>query len=236
MLGVSLIVVALERHATAQQPGAVDLAQQNLKQIKVEILNEIRFLKRVVELTPEQHKRLLDFNFAKLQDIRIMQRRIAPGVDFADGNVRILPQANSIDPLKMRQIERVFEKELAAVLTPDQLATYAAEKKIRDDFYKDTAVRGILTILDMRLYLSKNQREELYESLHQWGGITSFDMTPYVSSSMYLPAIPDSVLVNHLNENQRAILATMSRIDFGNRMQIDQNLQHPLQLPVEVLP
>ncbi len=227
LLCSSMIVVAFGLNVIAQQPVAADAAKQAQEELAKKIRQELSFLKCVVELNPEQDQRLSKFDVSKIEDIRIQQRKVAPGVDFGGGQIRIVGRgaAPVVDPLKMRQIERAFEKETAAVLNAEQQGAYSSEKKLRDDFYKETAVRGILIILDKRLSLSKTQRDAIYSSLYEWGGITSFDMTPYESSNLYLPAIPDSVLVKHLNESQRAILSSTSRMDFGNRMQIEQNLQ-----------
>ncbi len=224
MVCASWIVLVIAANGRAQQPDVKDQARQVETELAKKVRQEMNFVKQVVRLTPEQEERLSKFDATKIEDNRIQQRKVAPGVDFNAGQIR-LRVAPAIDPLRLRQMERAFEKEIAAVLTAEQNALYVTEKKLRDDFYKDTAVRGILIILDKRLCLSKNQRDEILGSLLQWGGITAFDMTPYESSNMYLPAIPDSVLVDHLNESQKAILNSTSRIDFGNRMLIEQNLQ-----------
>jgi len=221
----SLFILAFKLTANAQLPVAADAVKQSQEELAKKVRQEVNFLKRVVELTPEQENRLSKFDVTKIEDNRIQQRKAAPGVDFGNGRVRVMVVPSTVDPLKVRQMERAFEKEVVAVLTPEQHATYTAEKKLRDDFYKETAVRGILIILDKRLSLSKDQRDAIYSSLYEWGGITSFDMTPFESSNLYLPPIPDSVLVNHLNDSQRAILSSTSRIDFGDRMRIEQNLQ-----------
>jgi hypothetical protein len=224
-LAVLAIALAIVLDGQAQQPDVKDRAKLLQGELAKKVRQEMNFLKCVVPLTPEQEARLSKFDVTKIEDNRIQQRKVAPGVDFGAGQLRIVVAPATIDPLRLRQMERAFEKEVASVLTAEQNAVYASEKKIRDDFYKDAAVRGILIILDKRLCLSKMQREAIYASLHQWGGITSFDMTPYESSNGYLPAIPDAVLVDHLNENQKAILKSTARVDFGNRMQIEQNLQ-----------
>jgi hypothetical protein len=229
----SLIILAIESSGLAQQPDVKDRAIQLQGELAKKVRQELSFLKCVVPLSPDQEARLSKFDVTKIEDNRIQLRKVAPGVDFGAGQVRIVVAPATLDPLRLRQMERAFEKEVASVLTAEQNTTYTTEKKLRDDFYKETAIRGILIILDKRLCLSKHQREEIYKSLDQWGGITSFDMTPYESSDMYLPAIPDSVLVDHLDANQKAILNSTSRIDFGNRTQIEQQLQFDQQLPFD---
>jgi hypothetical protein len=226
----SFVIGALDVGVNAQQPAAADPAKQTQEQLAKKIRQEMRFLRQVVDLSPEQDQRLSAFDVAKLDDIRIQQRKVAPGVDFLGGQVRIPSAPTAIDPLKMRQIERAFEKEVAAVLTPKQHVVYVKEKKLRDEFGIETAVRGVLIILDRKLGLSREQRAAIYSSLIQWGGITSFDITPYESNHQYLPPIPDSVLDEHLSESQRTVLKSTARIDFGDHMQFQTPFNGDIEL------
>jgi len=206
-------------------------------QLKRMIRMELAFLRRAVQLTAEQDQQLSGFDFTKLETARIKQRKIAPGVDFnqiqVEGGVAVrIVRANAgPDPLRIRQIERAFEKEIDAVLTEVQKPVYASEKQSRDDFNHEISIRGMLMLLDKRLSLSKGQCQEIRAQLSKWDGIKSIDTAPYESAGNYLPAIPDSLLVEYLSDSQREILQSIPRIDFGQQGQMRQQFIGDIVIP-----
>ena len=195
---------------------------------------EMAFLRQVVQLSPEQNKQLSSFDVSKLQSARIRQRKIAPGVDFAQvaeaGKLQVVIKNQAIDPLRSRQIERAFQKDIEAILTEDQMEIYAAERKSRDDFYNETSVRGLLILLDKRLSLSKDQYESIRDALSKWSEISTFDATAFQKVGNYLPSVPDSLLLDLLNASQREILRAIPRIDLGNQFQ--QPFNGDIMIPV----
>ncbi len=261
---ILLCLLAFSPPAIADEPPvAIPIQQPQPTPEKLEINRKIRmemcFLRRAVKLTPEQDERLSAFDATKLQDARVRQRKVAPGIDFgqivvqadnglgvdqvqiqvnnglavgqvqiqvnnglAVGQLQMAVNRPATDPLRLRQIERAFEKEVDLVLTDEQKTVYANEKKLRDEFNTETAVRGLLIILDKRLSLSQEQISSLRPILMEWSGVTAIDIAPYATASNYLPLIPDSILTDHLNEHQKAILRSIPRIEFGNQIQFRQ--------------
>ncbi len=200
---------------------------------------ELAFLRRAVQLTAEQDQQLSGFDASQLESIRVKQRKVAPGVNFVEvqagggavGQVRIAVANGASDPLRIRQIERAFAKEVDSVLTEDQKAAYAAEKKCRDAFYQETAILGMLLLLDKRLSLSNDQSQNIRTQLATWNEMKLIDITPYFSAVNFLPPIPDSLLVNHLNESQREILKHISKINISQQAQRQQQFNGDIFVP-----
>ncbi len=200
------------------------------KQLQREIHRELCFLRRAIILSDEQDQALSSFDITKLDELRLQQRKVAPGINFNAnaGQVRIV--VNAIDPLRIRQAQRAFEKEVDAILTEEQKRMYAEEKRLRDEFYVDTTALGCIILLSRHLSLDEQQRIAILQSLKEWPGISSLDLTQYHNAPQYLPNLPEHELSKHLNPDQKAVFSSLPRIDLHNQFGMRQQLMGDIEV------
>jgi hypothetical protein len=130
------------------------------------------------------------------------------------------PQPHSV---MQRAVLRALDKELSAMLRPGQMDDYQAERISRSRFIKQASVDAILALLDDQLYLEPSQRDAIRKDLEK---STSIDFDPrfLMTNRRYLPMLPDSAILKHLDIEQKRIYRSLQKVSFGISQEPDQEV------------
>jgi hypothetical protein len=122
-----------------------------------------------------------------------------------------------------RAVLRALDKELSAMLRPGQMDDYKAERISRSRFIKQASVDAILALLDDQLYLEPSQRDAIRKDLEK---STSIDFDPrfLMTNRRYLPMLPDSAILKHLDIEQKRIYRSLQKVSFGISQEPDQEV------------
>lgn len=198
----------------AQGPEALSI-QRLEKVLRV----ELAFLRRVVQLDEQQEKLLAQFDRKWVAKKVSVQRDLRGGGAFLQVG-QDFPQPHSV---MQRAVLRALDKELATILQPQQNEAYQVERKVRSKFVSQASVDAILALLDDQLYLEPSQRDAIRKDLEKSTNI-DFDPRFLMTNRRYLPMLPDSAILKHLDIEQKRIYRSLQKVSFGISQEPDQEV------------
>jgi len=198
----------------AQGPEALSI-QRLEKVLRV----ELAFLRRVVQLDEQQEKLLAQFDRKWVAKKVSVQRDLRGGGAFLQVG-QDFPQPHSV---MQRAVLRALDKELATILQPQQNDAYQVERKVRSKFVSQASVDAILALLDDQLYLEPAQRDAIRKDLEKSTNI-DFDPRFLMTNRRYLPMLPDSAILKHLDIEQKRIYRSLQKVSFGISQEPDQEV------------
>jgi hypothetical protein len=176
--------------AANQEP----MIQQFIGQFRPMLSAEYHFARTVCELTKEQRKQIA----RGAEDII---KSAATSYVQWQFNPRGRRSGGPPEPSKL--IDDALGAAIKANVTPEQWSRYQEETEQRAAHRKEAAVWNLVAKLDKLLVLSPAQRGQLVETLSaQWDDSWCTSLQMFQNENGYLPPIPDSVIVAHLNERQ----------------------------------
>jgi hypothetical protein len=198
----------------AQGPEALSI-QRLEKVLRV----ELAFLRRVVQLDEQQEKLLAQFDRKWVAKKVSVQRDLRGGGAFLQVG-QDFPQPHSV---MQRAVLRALDKELATILQPQQNEADQVERKVRSKFVSQASVDAILALLDDQLYLEPSQRDAIRKDLEKSTNI-DFDPRFLMTNRRYLPMLPDSAILKHLDIEQKRIYRSLQKVSFGISQEPDQEV------------
>jgi|688.fasta_scaffold00080_59 hypothetical protein len=198
----------------AQGPEALSI-QRLEKVLRV----ELAFLRRVVQLDEQQEKLLAQFDRKWVAKKVSVQRDLRGGGAFLQAG-QDFPQPHSV---MQRAVLRALDKDLTTILKSPQEDQYLAERRMRSKFVSQASVDAILALLDDQLYLEPAQRDAIRKDLEK---STSIDFDPrfLMTNRRYLPMLPDSAILKHLDIEQKRIYRSLQKVSFGISQEPDQEV------------
>jgi hypothetical protein len=115
-----------------------------------------------------------------------------------------------VNPYK--RIQADVAKILKPLVTEDQYAKFTEESRLRDEYERESAVRFLLNLLDLKLVLSLEQRNRLHEKLMvQWKDLDWHTLDSSIMNSDSFPPAPDHLILPDLNDSQQKLLKAQNR-------------------------
>ena len=187
---------------------------QFTQQYRPFLTTELNFIRQMCDLKPEQRPKVKAAGEAAVtQVVRLMaeqQGRAMRGVNFVERN-------NAVPPEPSRFILDALVKALKETLTEEQLTKYTDESAKRTAMRKRAAMQCAVALLDAKLCLTVEQRDQITESVSakwqtEW---ESWLMLPQYGGQ-YFPTIPDNLIVPHLNVEQKSVWNGFQKVSFGH--------------------
>lgn len=114
-------------------------------------------------------------------------------------------------------VGRLLLLAVDGLLSAEQKERYAEEDRRRKDYLKQTTILNMVVLIDKRLVLTVQQREQLIESLTKnWDPSWSGALQHLISSNNdYLPRIQDKHVVKFLGDKQKVLWQGIQKVGFG---------------------
>jgi hypothetical protein len=204
---------ALRRADAAVQEMRNQKAPEFLKPL---VNAELSFIKRVCDPNEEQMKAIVA---AAQQAFDAMADMTVEGQAnvIARNNVRIRgPNNESLTQNPYTRVRKDAAKYLRPILRQEQLERYLEESKQRDDFERRAAIGIAVGLMDNKLILTEEQREQLTEELiAKWWGVDIQQMQMYLNNPQYAPQIPASSLSKVLTPSQLKLWRSFNSTNFS---------------------
>lgn len=207
------------RRAQPAQAAVNDAQEAQIKaltiQIRARLVTEVSFAKRVCQLNAAEEAAAVAA--AKTAGNKFAEDYIKANGQFQNGMVMFVGDARvnrQNDPISQLQTE--VAKAIEAVLPEEKRAQFQEEVSRRNEFRQNASAANLTALIDERLLLSDEQRNEIEDSLTKAAGS---DELPPIDTMMhmgtYLPAMPEEAVVRHLDPGQRKLWGQIQKINFG---------------------
>lgn len=121
------------------------------------------------------------------------------------------------NPDTRKFIQEALAVSVKAQLSPSQYERYRAELDGRSAEQKRVAILNLVAKLDQDLILSPEQRDQISGSLSaHWQEAWAQGYQSYNLDHQYFPMVPDALVTDHLNANQRTIWAGLQKVTFSS--------------------
>jgi hypothetical protein len=207
----------------------LNLEGQFLPQFQQLVKVERSFILRVCQLDKKQQSRIVKasdrcakvtarkFAFAQNQGMR-------GGGKFVDVAVWMNGAATGTDPRD--HLGRELLLSVKELLSPEQKKQYAEENRKRQDHLKRVTVLNLVVLLDKRLVLTAEQREQLIDSLTKnWKPSWAGALQHLSGSDSHMPRIEDKHVVKFLNAKQKTLWKGIQKVSFSSNANFGFNQQ-----------
>ena len=187
------------------------MVQQFVMQFQPLANVELEFVRQICpDLTPEQRIKVKSAVEASVKEAAGQQARFQmPGVQRANA-ARIAPQPAKIIRTGLAEI-------LQETLTAEQMTRYEDESVKRSASRKHTATVGAISRMDVILFLTSDQRDQLTESItDNWQDDWESWLMLSMYGNQYMPQIPDKLVVPHLTTDQASVWRGLQKINFAS--------------------
>ncbi len=180
---------------------------QFTEQFKPMLWTELNFIRQTCDLTPEQRPKVKAAGDAALEDA---VRKMAE----LQGRRNAGRPAQQPEPRKM--IRAALKQALQETLPPEAMQKFADELNLRAERRKQAAILGALSRLDSAMCLTAEQREAIEAAISSgWKEQWEQWLVLAIYGDQYFPLIPDTLVVTHLNADQKAVWDGLQKVDFG---------------------
>jgi hypothetical protein len=176
---------------------------------------ELAFLRTACQLEPAETAKLQPKLKAQVQVIAEQLKQnnaisgkanLNPGFRFQKG---VVAETHALAYLDTSLYEFLVKQ-----LTAEQQTIYEREWESRKAFWAESIVENLLVRLKEKLRLSHQQQDALRGGLIEWARhyvhLTSYLLT---ATETQLPALPDDLMFQHLDREQRSIWASLKKTD-----------------------
>lgn len=176
---------------------------------------EVALLRRACQLNAEQEKQIETWNSKWLMD-----RLKTPGGKKAIASLKLgeiqqnFNVAVPYQTLRRKAIHSILIDELKVLLTPEQLASYEAEVKGREEFERTANVDALVAIIDNHVFLTDAQRESVKKEVSVQKNLPA-DPINYLRYGNYIPHFSFASISKHLTSFQRKLLQGLQQVQFG---------------------
>jgi len=224
-LGQGPVVDQQAEKAAADDPPE---EQPSIEFLKPLINVELAFVKRACELTDDQMNPIIAAAKKAHQAMAdIVIKRDAGGEDFLDKHKVIFTgpggELMAVNPYK--RIRDDVAQFLKPLVTAEQYALFTVESRSRDSYERETATAFLLNLLDTKLVLSMQQREQMHKILMaNWKEIDLHWLDSYVMPPSSFPPTPDHLIIPILSDSQRELFISQPR----DRIHVDIDVEELL--------
>ena len=189
---------------------------QILDQFRPLMKTELDFAARACGLTDEQRKQLAEGSEETLKELVTGNVTLPAGgaLVFRGGVQRmVIREGNRARVVTMSSSSRQFGSQVAALVHtnfPGEIeARYQKECAERSAYQKRAAIDNTIVNLDKQLMLTEEQRKQIGEALAKaWSDPNLPNLQMLLSSTEYLPPIPDNCVTSYLRPAQQAVWQT----------------------------
>jgi hypothetical protein len=190
------------------------VAQQMIARYRPILNCELELIRQACDPAPEQRPGIKAAGEASLK--QSVQQAGNPGPV-----IRVFGQNTDSTDTVLRANLR---KALTAQLSPEQAASYAKRITERTATRKRALILFVVARLDTALYLTNQQRDKIGDSLSaawqeawdEWAGVANYP-------GNYLPQLPDTCVVPHLNTDQTAVYSGIQKVNISGSVFIQNN-------------
>lgn len=194
------------------RPAAVNIdnqVEQYMRQARPLVRAELMFVRKVCALDVEAFRKL--YEHSELASKEAMKK-------FLEAQTEIRARARTARPATEAPSAPAFlhERLTSAIksdLTPEQFARYQSEVEKRGAFQKASAIAYLLEAIDQELYLSRDQRAKVTESLSaHWDPSWLSSLEYRLYGNKFFPAAIDPFVTPYLDSTQAKIWAGVQRV------------------------
>jgi len=176
---------------------------------------EVALLRRACQLNAEQEKQIATWDSKWLAE---RLRTPAGKKVIASLKLGEIQQnfnvSTPFQTLRRKAIHSILNDEVKTFLTPEQIASYEAEVKIREDFERNANVDALVAIIDNNVFLTDPQRESVKKEVSGQKNLP-IDPINYLRYGNYIPQISLASISKHLTTFQRKLLQGLQQVQFG---------------------
>ncbi len=204
----------IRRGPVANNQAAAQAVEAWLQQSRPVFLAELNFIRQTCDLTPQQRPQVkAAAEEALLQVVKQFAQLQPNGQNAFVVNGRRLNEQATLRTLLCKKLAA----SLKEILSAEQLSRYEQESAARAAQYKQAAIYTAVSRIDAALFLRDWQREKIMLALSehwqdqwdQWRMLSHY-------SDMYFPMVPDALIVDHLDDGQKAVWRGLQKINIGN--------------------
>lgn len=174
------------------------------------VIPELSFINRTCDLNLEQRQKIKAAS-DKCLDAAVRKYAMAQRGTTAGRTGRTRPVV--LDPNEL--LHATLATVLKDTLRPDQQAAYDGELTKRAAYRQQVVIDNLIAILDERLSLTLDQRQQLAESLDKnWLSDWVQSLEMLMNTNQYVPSIPDQIVVPALNETQAQVWRSLQKRSF----------------------
>ena len=209
-------------------PRDPEKAKESLvSELKTILKPELYFLFVVVDVEQPLKKQICseaETSLNNLTDMLVNENegvRLFGGIGQQSTVVAMTSQGLSLNANPYQRVSKEVMKVAEKHLSPEKIATYKEEVEKRNRFRLDACVGMVVHVLDQRLSLTVQQRDELHKNLvERWPDAINTSIDNYLSNADYVPVVPFPLIDKILNRNQRTVWKTLNQyafpMDIGN--------------------
>lgn len=201
------------------------LLQQTLEPI---LKSELYFLFMVTDAPNSDRKVILEAAEKELRamDDMLVDQNAVNGLGMAFGATTVIAQTSTGMSLKANPYTRIQESLQAVAaqhMGPEKAEKYNSELAKRIEFRREAMIGMVVHLLDQRLELSVEQRDQIKENLtEKWSGWKNMSVEGYLSNSNYIPVLPFPLIDTVLNRDQRTVWKNLNQYHFPMQINNDQ--------------
>jgi hypothetical protein len=168
---------------------------------------ELSFVKRVCEPTDEQMTAIVEAAKEAHKAMASIITEQGQAIAWRPGDAMFMgPNQERISTNPFRRVREDIAKLLKPLISAEQYAKYTEEAELRDLYEQDAAVGIVLDMIDSRLVLSVDQRNEIEKKLMTgWKELDLLWLQNYRHNPQYMPTMPDQLITPSLSASQRAL-------------------------------
>jgi hypothetical protein len=195
---------AVQKNDNEQQ--IKQMAAQYEAHFRPQLLAELEYIRQHCELPKEARPKLRGDGESALKEAVLEYARW-----------RFIPRRRgNSQPDPGTIIREKLNKSMTTALSDGQLAKYQKIVAARDECRKEAAIRATVVLLDDILSLSAEQRDKISASIaskweaswESWNNAANYN-------GMYVPQMPDDLVVPHLDDEQKKVWQGLQKISFG---------------------
>lgn len=176
---------------------------------------EVSFIKRVCEPDEEQMTAIVAAAQQAYQGMGNMVTENGRVVQVNNARVRG-PNNESLTQNPYTRVRNDAAKFLGPILRKEQLERYLEESKLRDEFERQAAIDIAVGLIDDKLILTDEQREQLTEELiKNWKGVDIQQMQMYLYNPQYVPQVHIASLSKVLTQSQLKVWKSFNSTNFS---------------------
>ncbi len=209
------IAVQVEQAVPADQ--IKQITEQFKQQLRPVLTGELAFIRLLCDLPLEKRKAVYAAGVAEMDSIAaaMAEQQNRGGRVLGAARIAVPGKQQAVnDPPKA--IRAALDTALKKALPEDQYKAYHEEAEYRKAQRKQAAIHSVVARLDGMLCLTPEVREKMTESIadnwqedwERW-----LQMNQY--GDQYFPTVPDQLVVDHLNAEQRQVWTGLQKVSFG---------------------
>lgn len=203
-------------NANVNEAQMKQMAQQYKQQLLPVLTGELAFIRMMCDL-PKDKRQAVRAAGLKVVD------EVATGMAEQQNRGRVLGAVRAGVPTKQqaindppKAIRMALDVALKEALPEDQLKTYLEEAEHRKNQRKAAAIHSVVARLDGMLCLTAEVRDKITATIAEsWQEDWERWLQMHQYGDQYFPTVPDKLVSEHLNAEQRQVWTGLQKVSFG---------------------